>query len=229
MIIHLSCGTGKTYPLVRLSTYLSLKGNLLPKLNCLAKTIGKLSNKDFNDAADVYSLIADEIKQLAELEKLTPPATKATTVSIREGQSRFRKKLLTLHGHVCAISGPGPEQVMEAAHIVDYRYSASQRLDNGILLKADIHKLFDLNYIWVEPNTLTVRVDPILKKTEYWKYSGKKINVVEGSYPNRYFFALRNIIRNIFAKITKTNFSSMPILGSQKPSPKIKGLEIPYN
>jgi len=50
--------------------------------------------------------------------------------------------------------------VLEAAHIKPYRGKTDSHLENGLLLRADLHTLFDLNLIGVEPDTLTVRVHP---------------------------------------------------------------------
>ena len=41
---------------------------------------------------------------------------------------------------------------LEAAHIRDYRDVQEHSLNNGILLRADIHKLFDTGYVTVTPN-----------------------------------------------------------------------------
>jgi hypothetical protein len=47
--------------------------------------------------------------------------------------------------------------IIEAAHISPYRGQEDQNAENGLLLRADIHTLFDLDFMGVEPDTLTLR------------------------------------------------------------------------
>lgn len=62
---------------------------------------------------------------------------------VRKGQSRFRKALKNLYGSRCAFTGTSEETVLEACHIISHAKTGDNSLDNGLLLRSDIHVLFD--------------------------------------------------------------------------------------
>lgn len=66
---------------------------------------------------------------------------------VREGQRAFRKRLLTAYQGSCAITGVAVEQALQAAHIENYRGPRSQTANNGVLLRADVHLLFDAHLL----------------------------------------------------------------------------------
>lgn len=76
----------------------------------------------------------------------------------RQGQPRFRKELLHIYGGCCAITGCSVVPILEAAHITPYLGNYTNAMSNGILLRADIHSLWDLGLIAVHPETRTVCV-----------------------------------------------------------------------
>ncbi len=85
----------------------------------------------------------------------------------REGQPSFRQALLNAYGGACAISGCAVEALLEAAHIVPYRGPHTNIAQNGLLLRADLHKLFDLHLLSIDPIERTVRLSEQLKGSEY--------------------------------------------------------------
>lgn len=76
----------------------------------------------------------------------------------RQGQPRFRKELLHIYGSCCAITGCSVAPILEAAHITPYLGSCTNAMSNGILLRADIHSLWDLGLIAVHPEARTICV-----------------------------------------------------------------------
>ena len=48
--------------------------------------------------------------------------------------------------------------MLEAAHISPYAEGGKHTLSNGLLLRSDLHTLFDLGYLTVEPSDMTIRV-----------------------------------------------------------------------
>jgi putative restriction endonuclease len=97
-------------------------------------------------------------------------------VAIRRGQRRFRQQLLEAYGAQCAITGCFAVEVLEAAHIVAYRGDETNRTDNGLLLRADVHTLFDLGLIWID-ESYRVHVTTALRGTEYEAFEGRPLNV----------------------------------------------------
>lgn len=90
----------------------------------------------------------------------------------REGQPAFRKRLLDAYGSVCAITGCRVSSLLEAAHIVPYRGPQTNQVSNGLPLRADLHKLFDLHLFSIDPDTLTVHLSKFLKGSEYAVFDG---------------------------------------------------------
>lgn len=70
-------------------------------------------------------------------------------VTLRQGQPAFRKALMMAYERRCAITGCTIEAVLEAAHISPYDGKKTNDVTNGLLLRADIHTMFDLGLIKV--------------------------------------------------------------------------------
>ncbi len=68
----------------------------------------------------------------------------------RIGQQRFRNQLLDAYTGRCAVSGCNVNEALEAAHIENYSGPKSQVVSNGILLRRDLHSLFDAHLISFE-------------------------------------------------------------------------------
>ena len=92
----------------------------------------------------------------------------------RQGQPRFRRELLAAYEGRCAITGSHVTAVLEAAHIMPYLGDHTNHVTNGLLLRADLHTLFDLGLIAVDDNMkLIVAVG--LHATEYAQMHGQSL------------------------------------------------------
>lgn len=80
----------------------------------------------------------------------------------RVGQQRFREVLLRRFGEVCAFTGPQPSAALEAAHLYRYSETPEHKADAGLLLRRDLHSLFDRWLVSVDPSTWLLRVAPQL-------------------------------------------------------------------
>ncbi|WP_405543757.1 HNH endonuclease [Streptomyces goshikiensis] len=87
---------------------------------------------------------------------------RAAEVRVRVGQDTFRKQLLKEHGKHCAFSGAAPADALEAAHLYSYAASGEHHEWGGLLLRRDLHRLFDLGQLAVDPATGRISVDPAL-------------------------------------------------------------------
>jgi hypothetical protein len=94
------------------------------------------------------------------------------SVKSRRGQSKFREKLLAKHNSTCLVTGCGVKQILEAAHIYPHGKETNYKDSNGLLLRADIHTLFDLHLITIDKDS-RVTIDASLIGSEYQKYDGK--------------------------------------------------------
>jgi putative restriction endonuclease len=70
----------------------------------------------------------------------------------RLGQGTFRVAVTGAYGGACAVSGEHSLPVLEAAHIRPYADEGDHAVPNGLLLRADIHRLFDTGYVTVTPD-----------------------------------------------------------------------------
>jgi putative restriction endonuclease len=94
-------------------------------------------------------------------------------IRVRRGQPAFRAALLEAYGRRCSITGCAVEDVLEAAHITPYLGPLTNHVSNGLLLRTDLHTLFDCGLLAVEPETRTVVVADTLKKSSYAKLDGQ--------------------------------------------------------
>jgi len=92
----------------------------------------------------------------------------------RRGQHRFRTELLLAYGHRCPITKCDLPEALEAAHIQAYRGEKFNHVQNGILLRGDIHTLFDLGKIGVHPDTHKIVISGALRGTVYEKLEKEK-------------------------------------------------------
>ena len=125
---------------------------------------------------------ANMLLQNIEIEEFNPKninnarETTLRNIAYRQGAVKFRRIVLEAYGSVCAITGCDVVQVLEAAHIKPYNGIDTNHVQNGILLRADIHTLFDLELIAIEPTKLRVKFSKCLRSTpQYKKYHGREI------------------------------------------------------
>ena len=113
-------------------------------------------------------------------------------VQPRLGQSSFRVLVTDAYQRRCAITGERTLVTLEAAHIVPYSGEGGHDVRNGLLLRADFHRLFDAGLVSVTPD-LRVRISRRIK--EEW-YNGK-----------------------VYYRLDNSPLSVLPILPSMRPDP----------
>jgi putative restriction endonuclease len=80
----------------------------------------------------------------------------------RLGQQAFQAVVLDAYGRRCAISGTTIRPVLQAAHIRPVTAGGEHRIDNGLLLRSDVHTMFDRGYLGVDAH-YRLRVSPRLR------------------------------------------------------------------
>lgn len=103
-----------------------------------------------------------------------PDKVQLRAIAVRQGQSEFRQRLLSAYGRSCTITGCRIVDLLEAAHIRPHADEPNYHVTNGLLLRADIHTLFDLGLLAID-SRLRVRIAPALLRSEYKDYEGKEI------------------------------------------------------
>ncbi len=97
----------------------------------------------------------------------------------RLGQGSFQAAIIDAYARRCAITGERVLPALEAAHIRPYGEGGEHRIDNGLLLRRDLHALFDRGYLTVSPE-MDVVVSKRLKDEfhngeEYLAMTGHKL------------------------------------------------------
>jgi uncharacterized protein YjbI with pentapeptide repeats len=100
-----------------------------------------------------------------------------TSIAKRRGHYEFHQKLLKLYNYRCAITNCNAEPVLEVAYLLPQLGSESPHTSTAVLLRADLHTLFDLHLLAIDLETLTVLLAPELEMTSYRALAGKPLAV----------------------------------------------------
>jgi putative restriction endonuclease len=117
----------------------------------------------------------------------------------RLGQGAFRVLVTDAYQRRCAVTGQRTLPVLQAAHIKPYGESGPHRVDNGILLRADLHILLERGYMTLT-EALQIEVSRRIKEDfdngkEYYAFQGRNLEVVPDlttERPSREFIAWHN-------------------------------------
>lgn len=112
-----------------------------------------------------------------------------TLRKVRIGQGAFRLSVTDAYTKRCAITGEKTLPVLEAAHIKPYAEAGPNIVTNGLLLRSDMHKLFDDGYITVTPD-YKVEISKRIREEfengrEYYQYHGKDLLIIPQAPSNR--------------------------------------------
>lgn len=110
-----------------------------------------------------------------------PRFGKPSLVAPRLGQGAFRIAVTEAYARSCAVTTEHSLPVLEAAHIRPYAEGGAHSVSNGMLLRSDVHRLFDLGYVTVTPD-YRVRVSEQLRERWgngkiYSPYDGQSVAV----------------------------------------------------
>jgi len=128
-----------------------------PKDFALNIVQGKTYEADTSTAIELWEEVSLRLKGLA------PTAAEIATVAQpmwgdpppvrrRLGQGTFRVLVTDNYGRRCAVTGEKALPVLDAAHILPVTEGGQHRLDNGLLLRTDVHRLFDTGYVTFTPD-----------------------------------------------------------------------------
>ncbi|RIJ78396.1 hypothetical protein D1871_02895 [Nakamurella silvestris] len=93
----------------------------------------------------------------------------------RIGQAGFRSRLMSAYDGKCAVSENGVVEVLQAAHIKPYLGPDTNGISNGLLLRSDLHLLFDSNLLAFDRESRT-RLHPRIKLSrEYRELEGVRL------------------------------------------------------
>jgi putative restriction endonuclease len=120
---------------------------------------------------------------------------------VRVGQGAFRVLVTDAYQRRCSISGEKTLPVLEAAHIKPYNLEGPHRVSNGLLLRSDLHKLFDNGYITITKE-FRVEVSKAIREEfengkEYYRFHGNELLYLPSNVadrPNEGFIEWHNSI-----------------------------------
>ncbi|MFG1839449.1 HNH endonuclease [Micromonospora sp. NPDC049175] len=95
-------------------------------------------------------------------------------VTARQGQADFRSRLMKAYGNRCAITGCDTEAALQAAHIDPYDGPATNQVNNGLLLRADLHNLLDRGLLWIDESYV---LHVVAGNAHYSSYHGQRIRL----------------------------------------------------
>lgn len=86
---------------------------------------------------------------------------------------------MSAYGERCAISGCDVAQAVEAAQIFPYLGAETNVVPNGLPLRADLHTLYDLGLIAINPDSMQVVISPKLRATSYASLANQPVRLPE--------------------------------------------------
>jgi putative restriction endonuclease len=95
----------------------------------------------------------------------------------RRGQAAFRRKVIAAYKGRCALTGADLLPALDAAHISPYSGPASDHIENGLLLRTDIHAIFDLGLMAIDSESMRCLLDPSLASSSYADLAGRKLRL----------------------------------------------------
>ena len=121
-----------------------------------------------------YDDTAQNSPSLEELEKDSRRIV-SRKAAVREGQQKFRSSLLRAYDGRCAVTEYDVDPVLQAAHIISYRGTPSNATSNGIILRSDIHTLFDRLLLGIDPSNFRIVISDSIGDSPYSQYDGKQL------------------------------------------------------
>jgi putative restriction endonuclease len=127
------------------------------------------------------SLPSSEQTAIAETLPVTERYGAPILVAPRLGQGTFRAKVIDAYERRCVVANERTLPVLEASHIKPYSLSGPHAPENGLLLRSDLHTLFDRGYVTVTPDRI-VRVsrrirDEFENGRDYYAIEGRQVRL----------------------------------------------------
>lgn len=156
-----------------------------------------VTGKRYSDDTMIGAAIWDKVKQRLQVRRfydrsdqvgeqnmfdIPDERYRETLLKVRMGQGAFRILVTSAYGNACAITGDHTLPVLEAAHIKPFSLSGPHLISNGLLLRSDLHKLFDSGYMTVAPDyrieiSSAIR-DEFHNGKEYYAMHGRQLTII---------------------------------------------------
>ena len=109
-------------------------------------------------------------------------------VQVRIGEPGFRSAMLEKYGASCAFTGPCPPRALEAAQLYSFAAVGKDADSGGLLIRRDLHSLFESGLLTVDPANSRIYLDPFLSSyPEYERLNGQPLAVELSGEQLRWF------------------------------------------
>jgi putative restriction endonuclease len=156
----------------------------IPAPEDFAKNVVVGKSYDLQDRSELWEAV--QTRLLA----LEPSALEMTDSEVlftehwvrdRLGQGTFRSLVTDAYERRCALTGEKILPVLQAAHIKPVTEGGRHRVDNGLLLRSDVHTLFDRGYLSVTPDFRLAVSSRLRREFEngevYYQHAGELIRL----------------------------------------------------
>jgi len=115
---------------------------------------GKIFRTDQSEGQVLWEAVQERLRHMAGSGLSEKPARygEPTLILPRLGQGVFRIAVTDAYSRRCAVTRERTLPVLEAAHIVPFAVGGEHAVSNGLLLRRDLHVLFDRGYLTVSPD-----------------------------------------------------------------------------
>ena len=117
---------------------------------------------NFDIDSEIQEILKTESSISAEV--ISDTERKLVRGQSRPNQAHFRREVLAAYGR-CVITNVDMPEVLEAAHIVPFKYHGEDTAANGFPMRMDIHFLFDAGHL-----RISVNGDVFLSEKARWSY-----------------------------------------------------------
>jgi putative restriction endonuclease len=151
---------------------------------------GKGYDSETGEGRKLWEAISERLREIAPDRIEQSPATLAAVdskgfgkpqiVLPRLGQGLFRILVTDFYERRCAVTGERTLPVLDAAHIKPYEVVKKHEVWNGLLLRSDLHRLFDGGYLSVNPTDRRLLVsrrirDEFENGKDYYQLEGRQL------------------------------------------------------
>lgn len=140
---------------------------------------GRYYDTALSDGAELWAQVQERLLAYQVADHGEERFGEPRLVTPRLGQGAFRVVVTEAYERRCAITGESTLPVLDAAHILPYAEEGPHSVTNGLLLRTDFHKLFDIGLVTVTPD-MTVQISSRIREEwfngkAYYRLNGQKL------------------------------------------------------
>lgn len=145
---------------------------------CFGHAVIRLSPGQVNGDASWEDFGGPEESGISRWERVDNPLIgnrKRQSISkVQREQEKFRGALMAVD-ECCVLTGESTKEALEAAHIIPVKDGGAEVIENGIILRADIHRLFDAGFFYISPTGKVVVTEEKMTNAYLNVLNGKEL------------------------------------------------------